>query len=101
MSKPSYKFSTSVQLEEATQYYVRAYAITAKGTAYGEEKSFVTQDIPETPDDIKGDEIWCSPENIVRGRTVPEMQQPTVLNRISSMICRRPLILHSPVTVSG
>ena len=62
MSKPSYKFSTSVQLEEATQYYVRAYAITAKGTAYGEEKSFVTQDIPETPDDIKGDEIWCSPD---------------------------------------
>ena len=62
MSKPSYKFSTSVQLEEATQYYVRAYAITAKGTAYGEEKAFVTQDIPETPDDIKGDEIWCSPD---------------------------------------
>ena len=62
MSKPSYKFSTAVQLDEATQYYVRAYAITAKGTSYGEEKGFVTQDIPETPDDIKGDEIWCSPD---------------------------------------
>ena len=62
MSKPSYKFSTSVQLEEATTYYVRAYAITAKGTAYGEEKEFVTEDIPETPDNILGDEIWCSPD---------------------------------------
>ena len=62
MSSASYKFSTAVQLDEATQYFVRAYAITAKGTAYGEEKAFVTQDIPEIPDDIKGDEIWCSPD---------------------------------------
>jgi len=60
MSRPSYKFSTSVALDEATTYYLRAYAITAKGTAYGEEKEFVTEDIPETPDDIKGEEIWCS-----------------------------------------
>ncbi|MBQ7509364.1 MAG: right-handed parallel beta-helix repeat-containing protein [Prevotella sp.] len=62
MSKPSYKFSTSVALEEATTYYVRAYAITAKGTVYGEEKQFVTEDIPETPDNILGEEIWCSPD---------------------------------------
>ena len=62
MSNPSYKFSTNVQLEETTTYYVRAYAITAKGTAYGEEKTFVTEDIPDTPDNILGDEIWCSPD---------------------------------------
>ena len=62
MSKPSYKFSASIQLEEATTYYVRAYAITEKGTAYGEEKEFVTEDIPETPDEIVGDEIWCAPD---------------------------------------
>ena len=62
MSKPSYKFSTSVSLEEATTYFVRAYAITRKGTVYGEEKEFVTEDIPETPDNILGDEIWCSPD---------------------------------------
>lgn len=62
MSKPSYKFSTSVALEEATTYYLRAYAITAKGIAYGEEKEFVTEDIPEAPDEIKGEEIWCAPD---------------------------------------
>ena len=62
MGKPSYKFSTSIPLEEATQYYVCAYATTAKGTAYGEEKAFVTQDIPEIPDEILGEEIWCAPD---------------------------------------
>ena len=62
MARPSYKFSTTVALDEATTYYVVAYATTAKGTSYGEEKQFTTEDIPETPDDIKGDEIWCSPD---------------------------------------
>ena len=62
MAKPSYKFSTSVALDEATTYYVIAYATTAKGTAYGEEKQFTTEDIPDTPDDIKGEVIWCSPD---------------------------------------
>ena len=62
MSNPSNKFSTSVALDEATTYYVRAYAITAKGTVYGEEKEFVTDDIPDTPDDIKGEVIWLSPD---------------------------------------
>ena len=61
MSKPSNKFSTSVSLDEATTYYVRAYAITAKGTVYGEEKEFLTEDVPDTPDDILGEVIWCSP----------------------------------------
>lgn len=62
MAKPSNKFSTTVALDEATTYYVRAYAITAKGTVYGEEKQFTTEDVPETPDDIKGEVIWCSPD---------------------------------------
>lgn len=62
MSSPTYKFSTSIQLEETTTYFVRAYAITAKGTTYGEEKEFVTEDVPEIPDTILGDEIWCSPD---------------------------------------
>lgn len=62
MAKPSNKFSTSVALDEATTYYVRAYAITAKGTVYGEEKQFMTEDIPDTPDDILGEVIWCSPD---------------------------------------
>ena len=62
MTKASYKFSTTVTLNEATTYYLRAYAITAKGTAYGEEKQFLTEEVPETPDEILGDEIWCSPD---------------------------------------
>ena len=62
MTNASYKFSTTATLNEATTYYVRAYAITAKGTAYGEEKQFVTEDIPDTPDEILGDIIWCSPD---------------------------------------
>ena len=62
MAKPSYKFSTSIALDEATTYYVRAYAITAKGTAYGEEKAFTTEDIPDVPDEIMGDVIWCAPD---------------------------------------
>lgn len=33
------------QLEENTKYYVRAYAKNEKGYAYGEEKTFQTQDI--------------------------------------------------------
>ena len=62
MANVSYKFSTSVQLEESTTYFVRAYVITAKGASYGEEKEFVTEEVPETPDEILGDEIWCSPD---------------------------------------
>ncbi len=62
MSRPSGKFSTSVALEESTVYYVRAYAITAKGTAMGDEKSFKTDEVEEQPDIIKGDIIWCAPD---------------------------------------
>lgn len=62
MAKASYKFSTTVSLDESATYYVRAYAITAKGTVYGEEREFVTDAVPETPDDIKGEVIWCSPD---------------------------------------
>ena len=37
-------FSVSLTgLSEGTTYYVRAYAINSKGTAYGEEKSFTTK----------------------------------------------------------
>ena len=33
-------------LQDGTTYYVRAYAVNQKGTAYGEEKSFTTKVIP-------------------------------------------------------
>jgi len=62
MSRPSYKFSTTVSLEEATTYYIRAYAITDFGTAYGDEKEFTTDNVIEQPDIVLGDIIWCAPD---------------------------------------
>jgi uncharacterized protein (TIGR02145 family) len=34
--------SSLTDLEQATEYFVRAYATNSQGTAYGEEKSFIT-----------------------------------------------------------
>ena len=62
MDKPQYKFSTQVSLAQGTTYYVRAYAITAFGTAFGDEKAVTTESVPEQPDEIKGDVIWCAPD---------------------------------------
>ena len=40
------RFSCNLtDLQDGTTYYVRAYAINEKGTAYGEEKSFVTVEV--------------------------------------------------------
>lgn len=63
MERPTAKFTASVELEPSTTYYVRAYAITTYSTepSYGEEKQFTTEEAVEVPDEIKGDEIWCSP----------------------------------------
>ena len=63
MERPTAKFSTNVSLAASTTYYVRAYAITTFSTepSYGEEKLFTTEEAVEIPDEIKGDEIWCSP----------------------------------------
>ncbi len=64
MERPTAKFTASVELEPSTTYYVRAYAITSFSTepSYGEEKQFTTEEAVEIPDEIKGDEIWCSPD---------------------------------------
>ena len=64
MERPTAKFTASVELEPSTTYYVRAYAITSFSTepSYGEEKQFTTEEAVEVPDEIKGDEIWCSPD---------------------------------------
>ena len=64
MSTPSYKFSTSVALDNGATYYVRAYAKTALGIAYGEEKTVVTEAVQDTPDVIAGDIIWCAPDGV-------------------------------------
>ncbi len=60
--EPKAKFSTTLTLQDNTTYYIRAYATTAIGTAYGEELSFKTDEVEERPDQILGDEIWCSPD---------------------------------------
>ena len=62
MPRPQNKFAASIALDEGTTYYVRAYAITAFGVALGDEKSFMTEEVPEQPDIILGDVIWCSPD---------------------------------------
>ena len=59
---PKAKFTATLTLSDNTTYYIRAYATTAKGTAYGEEISFKTDEVQEKPDEIVGDEIWCSPD---------------------------------------
>lgn len=45
-----------VGLEPNTTYYVRAYATNEKGTSYGGEKTFITEEIeePETPEEPDG-----------------------------------------------
>ena len=59
---PKSKFAATLQLADATTYYIRAYATTAKGTAYGEEISVLTDEVVVRPDEIVGDVIWCSPD---------------------------------------
>ncbi|MBR6319136.1 MAG: right-handed parallel beta-helix repeat-containing protein [Prevotella sp.] len=58
---PKAKFTATLTLNDNTVYYIRAYAKTAKGTAFGEMLSFKTDEVEEKPDEIVGDEIWCSP----------------------------------------
>lgn len=64
IERPTAKFAASVELEASTTYYVRAYAITTYNSepVYGEEKTFTTEEAVEIPDEIKGDEIFCSPD---------------------------------------
>ena len=38
--------SSMTNLTDGTTYYIRAYATNSKGTAYGEQKTFVTKTIP-------------------------------------------------------
>lgn len=60
--EPKTKFSTTLNLDDGTTYYVRAFATTDKGTAYGETVTVKTDEIVEKPDEIVGEEIWCSPD---------------------------------------
>ncbi|MCH5346054.1 MAG: hypothetical protein J1E63_03025, partial [Muribaculaceae bacterium] len=62
MSRPAVNFSTSVSLDDATVYFVRAYAVTDFGLALGDMKEFKTDEVVETPDIIQGSVIWCAPD---------------------------------------
>lgn len=59
--QPKAKFSATLQLKDNTLYYIRAYARTQKGTAFGATISVQTDEVEERPDVVKGDEIWCAP----------------------------------------
>ena len=59
---PKAKFSATLALQPSTSYYIRAYAKTAAGTAHGETLTVETDKVEEKPDEIVGEEIWCSPD---------------------------------------
>ena len=60
--EPKVKFSTVLPLKDNTYYNIRAYAMTDKGMAYGANVNIKTDEVEETPDEIKGAEIWCAPD---------------------------------------
>ena len=60
--EPKTKFSATLSLQSATTYYLCAYARTAAGLAFGEIITVETDNVEEKPDEIVGDEIWCSPD---------------------------------------
>lgn len=60
--EPKAKFTATLSLVDNTTYYIRAFAMTAKGTAFGEQLTFKTDEVEEKPDEIVGDVIWCSPD---------------------------------------
>jgi hypothetical protein len=51
-------------LSEGATYYVRAYAINATGTAYGDQVQFMTTAVAPTPD-----RFWMLPNQPVMTRT--------------------------------
>ena len=58
---PKSVFQVELPLMWGQTYYYRAYAMTAVGTALGEEKSItIDENIPPTPD--LTEKIWCSPD---------------------------------------
>jgi len=63
--------SSLTGLTPSTTYYVRAYATNSVGTAYGEEVSFTTAELPASVGDILcTDGSWVSPDNYsVSGKT--------------------------------
>ncbi len=60
--EPKAKFTATLSLKDNSTYYIRAYATTSKGTAYGEIITVETDKVEEKPDVVLGNEIWCSPD---------------------------------------
>jgi|SaaInl8_200m_RNA_FD_contig_121_125078_length_3340_multi_6_in_0_out_0_1 uncharacterized repeat protein (TIGR02543 family) len=54
-------------LKSGTTYYVRAYATNSYGTAYGDEKSFVTNSMSELP--AEGKPITVQPDSVSKSFT--------------------------------
>ena len=70
--------SEMTDLEADTKYYVRAYATNEKGTAYGEEVSFTTEEVeePEQPEDPENPEQPEDPENPEQPEDPENPEQP-------------------------
>ena len=67
--------SEMTDLEADTKYYVRAYATNEKGTAYGEEVSFTTEEVEE-PEDPENPEQPEDPENPEQPEDPETPEQP-------------------------
>ena len=70
--------SEMTDLEADTKYYVRAYATNEKGTAYGEEVSFTTEEVeePEEPEDPETPEQPEDPETPEQPEDPETPEQP-------------------------
>ena len=68
-------------LSPVTTYYIRAYATNSAGTAYGNELSFVTQDITPLPNVTIGAQVWQNINlNVTTyrdGTPIPQVTDPT------------------------
>ena len=70
-------------LEHNTTYYVRAYATNEKGTAYGEEVSFTTEEVEEPEEPGDEPETPEQPEEVAPEVTTSEVTGITV----NSAVC--------------
>ncbi len=104
---------TIAGLSESTTYYVRAYATNAKGTAYGEERSFTTAPItlPTVvtlePTDISVSSAVCGGKITSNGNTeitecgicYSEAASPTIDGKI--LVCKQNNVGEFSGTIAG
>ena len=89
-------------LQEATTYYVRAYAINEKGTAYGEEVSFTTSKEILLPSVTTSTITQVSETTAVAGGNVTSDGGASVTERgVCIATVSNPTTSHSKITAAG